>query len=71
MLAWSQKLYHSLKDEFYKTVAMAIGVIVIMIGTLNLMNDLIETDKNGSLFWLCLGMLVVLDRKKDQQLLNQ
>ena len=71
MLAWSQKLYHLLEDEFYKTVAMVIGVIVIMIGTLNLMNDLIETDKNGSLFWLCLGMLVVLDRKKDQQLLNQ
>ena len=70
MLLWSQKLYHSLNDEFYKTAALVIGMIVIMIGTLNLMNDLIETDKNGSLFWLCLGMLVVLERKKDQQLLN-
>jgi O-antigen ligase len=68
MLSWSQKLYHSLEDEFYKTIAIVIGVIVIMIGTLNLMNDLIETDKNGSLFWLCLGLLVVLSRKlKDEQ----
>ena len=63
MIFWSQKLYQSLKDEFYKMVALIIGVVVVMIGTLNLMNDLIETDKTGSLFWLCLGLMVVLCRK--------
>ena len=63
MIFWSQKLYHSLKDEFYKMVSLIIGVVVVMIGTLNLMNDLIETDKTGSLFWLCLGLMVVLSRK--------
>lgn len=67
MLLWSQKLYHSVLDEFYKTAALVIGVILVMIGTLNFMNDLIETDKNGSLFWLCLGMLVMISTKQQDQ----
>ncbi|MCY7423170.1 MAG: O-antigen ligase family protein [Chitinophagaceae bacterium] len=70
MILYSQKLYHALQDKFYKTVALTTGVVVVMIGTLNFMNDLIETDKTGGLFWLCLGMLVVLERKKDQQYIN-
>ena len=67
MIVWSQKLYQSLQDEFYKMVALITGVVVVMIGTLNLMNDLIETDKTGSLFWLCLGLLVVLSRKLQEE----
>ena len=67
MIVWSQKLYHSLQDEFYKMAALITGVVVVMIGTLNLMNDLIETDKTGSLFWLCLGMLVILSRKLQEE----
>ena len=70
MIMYSQKLYHALQDKFYKTVALTTGVIVVMIGTLNCINDLIETDKTGSLFWLCLGMLVVLKRKREQEYIS-
>ena len=32
-----------------------------MIGVLNCLSDLIETDKIGSLFWLSLGVIFWLD----------
>jgi O-antigen ligase len=35
--------------------------MLIMIIVLNFLSDLIETDKVGSLFFLCLSMLVVVD----------
>jgi O-antigen ligase len=28
---------------------------------------MIETDKIGSLFWLCLGMIVLLDTKSKEE----
>jgi O-antigen ligase len=65
MIVYSQRLYHKLKDTFYKQVAITIGVILVMIGALIFMSDLIETDKIGSLFWLCLGTLIVLSNKQN------
>jgi O-antigen ligase len=63
MIIYSQRLYHTIKDIFYQQVAITIGVILVMIGALIFMSDLIETDKIGSLFWLCLGVLIVLSEK--------
>lgn len=60
MLLQAQRLYHALHDRYWKFVAMGIGVMLVMIGSLLVMSDLVETDKIGSLFWLCLGMLIVL-----------
>jgi O-antigen ligase len=53
ILYYSQHLYHRMKDIFYKKIAMTTGVIVVMILTVNFLSDLIETDKIGSLFFLC------------------
>jgi len=39
------------------------GVILSMIITLNLLSDLIETDKIGSLFFIILGLLIHLEYK--------
>jgi len=67
MLYYAQYLYHRIKDPFYKTTALTTGVIITMIIVVNLLSDLIETDKIGSLFFLCLATLVVADvntRKK-------
>ncbi len=63
MIVYSEKLYHALNDRFYKLIALCIGVVLIMIGCLIFMSDLIETDKIGSLFWLSLGLLIVLGEK--------
>jgi O-antigen ligase len=62
MLFYAQHLYHTLNDNFYKQIAMACGSIVVMLLTVNFLSDLIETDKVGSLFFLCLGLLIVADR---------
>ena len=61
MLYYAQYLYHRIKDLFYKTTAIIIGVIVTMIIAVNFLSDLIETDKIGSLFFLCLVTLIVTD----------
>jgi O-antigen ligase len=62
MLFYAQHLYHTLNDNFYKQMVMACGCMVVMLLTVNFLSDLIETDKVGSLFFLCLGLLIVADR---------
>lgn len=61
MLWYAQHLWKRVKDPFYKTIAMVTGVILVMLITVNCLSDLIETDKVGSLFFLCLSMLIVTD----------
>jgi O-antigen ligase len=61
MLYYAQRLYTRLSDPFYKTTAAVIGVMIVMIATVNFLSDLIETDKIGSLFFLCLSALVAID----------
>lgn len=63
MLYYSQYLYHRVQDTFYKTVVATAGVITIMIILVNFLSDLVETDKIGSLFFLCLSALIVTDLK--------
>lgn len=62
MLYYSEKLYRKLPDKFYKTAALTCGVMLMMILTLNFLSDLIETDKVGSLFFLCLATLIAIDQ---------
>lgn len=64
MLFRLQDLYHRLPDPFYRTIALTVAVILAMIGVINSMSDMIETDKIGSLFWLCLGMVIWLERNR-------
>lgn len=59
----AQKIYHQTNDPFWKTVAAAVAVILVMICTVNFLSDLVETDKVGSVFYLCLAVLVMADRK--------
>lgn len=67
MLWRIQYLYHQMHHYFYRTVALTIGVVLAMIGVINFMSDMIETDKIGSLFWLCLGMTIVLEEKLHEE----
>jgi O-antigen ligase len=55
------ELYHRPGSAFRTIVAGAIAAILGMIIVLNLLSDLIETDKIGSIFFIALGMLAVLD----------
>jgi O-antigen ligase len=58
-------LYAILSNVFYKTAIRIIGVVLAMIVTLNLLSDLIESDKIGSLFYLCLGLIIVIEVKAE------
>ncbi len=61
MFYYAQYLYHRIKDPFYRVSAITTAVILVMITTVNFLSDLIETDKIGSLFFLCLSVLVMID----------
>jgi O-antigen ligase len=61
MLYYAQHLYHRVNDIFYKTTAITTGVMITMIIVVNFLSDLIETDKIGSLFFLCIATLIVTD----------
>ncbi len=71
MLLHLQRLYHQFQSRFYRYVALTTAMVLIIIGVINSMSDMIETDKIGSLFWLCLGMVVLLETKckEEEQLL--
>lgn len=67
MFYYVQYLYKRIDDLFYQRTVLCTGVILSMITVLNFLSDLIETDKVGSLFYLCFTVLVVADintRKK-------
>jgi O-antigen ligase len=61
MTYYSQKLYQRVQDKFYKACAMACGVMLVMIIVVNFLSDLIESDKVGSLFFLCMAVLIAVD----------
>ena len=63
MLMRLQKIYHQLHSYFYRAVTITVAVVLVMIGTINFISDMIETDKIGSLFWLCMGMVFVIEGK--------
>jgi O-antigen ligase len=68
LMLWRiQKIYHQLHSYFFRTVALTTGAVLVMIGIINCMSDMIETDKIGSLFWLCLGMVIVLEGKLQEE----
>ncbi|MEO6613027.1 MAG: O-antigen ligase family protein [Chitinophagaceae bacterium] len=61
MIWYAEALYHRVSDIFYKKLAITTGVILSMILVVNFLSDLVETDKIGSLFFLCLALLIVTD----------
>jgi len=63
MLYYAEKIYSRTEDKFYKAAALACGALTMMIVVVNFLSDLIETDKVGSLFFLCLATLVSIDLK--------
>jgi O-antigen ligase len=64
MFWYLQKIYHDAQDAFYKTFALTITAILAMIVTVNSLSDLIETDKIGSLFFLCLGCILTFNSQQ-------
>ena len=63
-LFWqAQKIFNRAEDKFWKITAASIAAILWMQCTVNFLSDLIETDKVGSVFYLCAAFLVIADAK--------
>ncbi|MGN6163941.1 MAG: O-antigen ligase family protein [Flavisolibacter sp.] len=58
---YAQKIYHRTQERFWKTTIAAVSAILVMICTVNFLSDLIETDKTGSVFYLCVAVLIIAD----------
>lgn len=71
MLYYAQKVYHRTNDLFYKTVAVTAGSITVMVIVVNFLSDLVETDKIGSIFFLCLSILIAIDSNIDPVIRNR
>lgn len=67
VLMKTQNLYHQLHSNFFRVVTLVAAVVVVMIVCVNLMSDMIETDKIGSLFWLCVGTVILLENKLKEE----
>ncbi|PZR27262.1 MAG: hypothetical protein DI535_11470 [Citrobacter freundii] len=61
VMYYAQHIFHRVTDLFYKTAGIITGVIFSMILMLNFLSDLVETDKIGSLFFLCIAALAAID----------
>ena len=70
MFAIAVKGYHVLNDPFERSLSMLCAVVLSMVVTLNLLSDLIETDKIGSIYFLLLGLLIRVQVKINEQQTN-
>jgi O-antigen ligase len=69
VLAYAQKLYHKLRDPYYKNVVMACVMMFAAGFVNNFFSELLETHKIGFLFFLSITLLVIideLDKRKSQ-----
>ena len=58
-----QQLYKRITDTFYKKIILCVTAMLSIILTLNMLSDLVETDKIGSLYYLCIGFTIWLHLK--------
>jgi len=60
---YTQKIYFRTDEKFWKVVVSAVASILAMQCVINFLSDMIETDKVGSVFYLCIATLVIADIK--------
>jgi O-antigen ligase len=63
LLQTAYRRYHEAEDKTDKVIFAGILSVLCMVVFLNMLSDLIETDKVGSIFFICAGFL--LQRKSD------
>jgi O-antigen ligase len=51
--------YHNANDQTERVIAAVVAALLGMIVSLNMLSDLVETDKIGGLFFICMGLLLM------------
>jgi hypothetical protein len=54
-------IYHRTTDPARRRIVMTVMLTTVIIDALLLVNDMVETDKVGSFFFLCMAVLVNMD----------
>ncbi len=65
----SQVIYHQTNDNIRRTFIIAVFFVFIIICSVQTMNDLIETDKVGAFFFICMAILVNLDLRNQSEMI--
>lgn len=60
---YAQTIYHRTEDRFWKIVSASVAALLLMECVINFLSDMIETDKAGAVFYLCVAVLVLADLK--------
>jgi membrane-associated HD superfamily phosphohydrolase len=62
-----ERIYHQTKSVRNKQIVMIALLMIIVISSLQIINDLLETDKIGPFFFMAMAILVRVDvkNKKD------
>ncbi|MBK8554579.1 MAG: O-antigen ligase family protein [Lewinellaceae bacterium] len=60
-MLYGERIYHQTAVLWRRRMVVSATLCFVLIALLMLMNDFVETDKIGSLFFICLAMLVNLD----------
>jgi len=68
VLAKGEQIYHQTRDPARKRIVMTAILATVIIDALLLMNDMIETDKVGTFFFICMAILVNADLENKRQL---
>ncbi|MEM6725524.1 MAG: O-antigen ligase family protein [Bacteroidota bacterium] len=74
ILWYGDQIYHKTANPERRALVMAILSVLFIFNLLQLINDLMETDKFGSFFFICLAMLVRIDlmnQSEQQELRDQ
>jgi O-antigen ligase len=58
-----ESLYHRLEDVWDRWLVVTLTAVFVIILLFQIINDLIETDKMGPFFFLCMALALVLDMK--------
>lgn len=61
VLIRGETIYHQSKDPTRKRMVMALLLCLVIIDAFLIINDMIETDKTGSFFFMCLAILINID----------
>ena len=67
VFAKAQRVYHRFKDKFYKLCTLGLAMAIAAGFINNFFSELIETHKVASLFYIPLGLLVLLDMKSKKE----
>lgn len=71
VLLKAEQIYHQTKDITHRRKIMTVTLSFITILMLLLINDMVETDKVGTFFFLCMAVIVNVDLENKNLIKNQ